>query len=343
MNVITEGIWTTDVSEPQYTLGEPSVHHGLSTEAIIYIVIGIFGVLDNGFAVLVIGTNKKMRKKVCNFFILNQSIIDLAGSFFTVVNNPALVSQRMPEPHAWAEVYCRIWASSYPMWALVEMSTANLVAITVERYVEVVHPLSYPTIFSRRRAQITIACVWLFGIIFPSFANVWPSPPGNEGYCLRYGGWPNLALARFVGILFYLVLMIAPLIIMIYRYSRMVVAIKSRVGPVHGNLSAAEKARETRRAMARRNLIKTLIIVCVAFFVCWIMNQTYFFLLNVGVTVSLTSSFYYVTVYLAFLNSVINPIIYTAQYREFQQAAKDFLPCVKPAVPAEEVTDSTTM
>ena len=146
-----------------------------------------------------------------------------------------------------------------------------------------------------------------------------------------------------MGVLFYLVLMVAPIIIMIFCYTRMVITIRTKVNPESQSLSVAEKAREERRARARRNLIKTLVTVCIAFFLCWILNQTYFFLYNVGVKISFTSSFYYLTVYLAFVNCVINPIIYTAQYREFQNAVKAKLPCFNGANDVgPEQTQTTT-
>ena len=87
-------------------------------------------------------------------------------------------------------------------------------------------------------------------------------------------------------------------------------------------LSVAEKQRAERMARARRNILKTLTIVCTCYILCWTWNQVYYMLFNIGIKVPLTAAVSYTGITVAFLNAVINPVIYTAQYRQFQISAK---------------------
>ena len=68
------------------------------------------------------------------------------------------------------------------------------------------------------------------------------------------------------------------------------------------------------------NILKTMLTLTLCYLYCWSWNSVYFSLYIAGHT-QLTGSFYHFTVYTLFLNSIINPFIYTAQYKEFRQQA----------------------
>ena len=73
---------------------------------------------------------------------------------------------------------------------------------------------------------------------------------------------------------------------------------------------------------ARRNTIKTLALVSLCFVLCWICNQVYFTMMNLGYPPDLSSGFYHFTVVAVFTNSCLNPFIYMLQFEQFQDAAK---------------------
>jgi len=67
----------------------------------------------------------------------------------------------------------------------------------------------------------------------------------------------------------------------------------------------------------------TSLMVCCGFVVCWTPNEILVLLaFLVGYPVDFTSWYYHFTVVLVFTNSCINPLIYAAKYREFQQAVR---------------------
>ena len=76
-----------------------------------------------------------------------------------------------------------------------------------------------------------------------------------------------------------------------------------------------------------KNVTKTLMTVTLFFAVCWSCNSIYFILAVEGsFDLTLTSNFYYFSSYMVQINQIINPILYTLQYKEFQaRAAKVFL------------------
>ncbi|NJL80252.1 MAG: G-protein coupled receptor, partial [Richelia sp. SM2_1_7] len=66
-------------------------------------------------------------------------------------------------PGILGDLYCKIWATKLFLWGFLVSSTYNLVALTVERYLAVVHPIWHKTSFSKNKAIVLIVLVWIFG------------------------------------------------------------------------------------------------------------------------------------------------------------------------------------
>ena len=69
----------------------------------------------------------------------------------------------------------------------------------------------------------------------------------------------------------------------------------------------------------KKNILKTLIVVSLAFTICLGPNQFFFLLRNLGVPLAFLTPFHHFSVYMTFLNCVINPFIYAAQYSDFRK------------------------
>jgi len=63
-------------------------------------------------------------------------------------------------------------------------------------------------------------------------------------------------------------------------------------------------------------------MVCCGLIICWTPNEILFFLNYRGYVVDFAGWFYHFTVVLVNSNGCINPFIYAAKYREFQQAVR---------------------
>ena len=81
--------------------------------------------------------------------------------------------------------------------------------------------------------------------------------------------------------------------------------------------------------LARRNTIKTLLIVGLCFIICWSQNQIIYFMYNCGYNLDFNSTYFNVTILMVFLNCTVNPFIYLIQYRDYQKALKSFFRCSK--------------
>ena len=165
--------------------------------------------------------------------------------------------------------------------------------------------------------------------------------------------WPNDFARKATGVLTFVLQYFVPLLVMIFCYSRIAWILKTKatkVVPISSinNLNTANSTiqsqnpnaviRTTLMSKARRNVIKTLFIVCLCFIACWTWNQVFFLLYNTGYEVNFSSGFYHFTVYAAFINSCVNPFIYIVQLTSFRNAMKLLFGCSTTSVVFESST-----
>ena len=103
--------------------------------------------------------------------------------------------------------------------------------------------------------------------------------------------------------------------------------IKGSKGEGIGKMKQLADLQKDKFQLARRNTIKTLLIVGCGFIICWTQNQVLYLLYNLGYPVDFNGTYFQYTVLMGFLNCTVNPFIYLAQYRDYQMALKLFLRC----------------
>ena len=308
--------------------------------------IGVISLIGNLLVVIVIALNVKMRQSLTNVYVINQSVLDgLAGLFLILTTALQGVTPRM---HGiGGELYCRLWADRQPLWHMLISSTFNLLAVTLERYLAIVHPIKHRHSINSTKVAVSIVIVWLTGLFNQIGLKVLTSYVAG-GRCMIMSRWPSELVQRGVGVAVILVQFFIPLSIISYCYVKMAMSLREKkVPPVvamnsnqlqgggnHVSVVLPRTSQEqqpevvrenpavsTRNARARRNIIKTLMIVSVCFTLCWIWNQTKFLLMNLGiVSTDYNSNFVVMARILVYLNSSINPIIYIVHFEQFKRS-----------------------
>jgi len=79
-----------------------------------------------------------------NILIVNQSVLDLCASFFTLLTAAVEVDGTRRSPDSiYDRFVCRMWLTRTPLWAMLFTSTYNILLMTLERYVAVIYPVWY--------------------------------------------------------------------------------------------------------------------------------------------------------------------------------------------------------
>ncbi len=152
-----------------------------------------------------------------------------------------------------------------------------------------------------------------------------------SGQCQLYAFWPSLTFRSTFGVFLICIQFILPLCILVYCYGRIVWLLHSRVQDTRSdsvnNSQNGLQMSSNKFQLARRNTVKTFLLVGICFVVCWVNNQVYFLMYNLGYEVDWNSVYYQFTVLMVFLNCTVNPFIYLAQYRDYQIALRRFFHC----------------
>ena len=139
-----------------------------------------------------------------------------------------------------------------------------------------------------------------------------------------------------------------PLFILIICYAKIIWVLTRRINTeLMENKSSSTAKQETdtgkdKFELARRNTIKTLLIVGLCFIICWSQNQVRYFMYNCGYDIDFLGTYHQFTVLMVFLNCTVNPFIYLIQYRDYQEAFRTLLHCNRKQE-CNNSWDSTTM
>ena len=69
-----------------------------------------------------------------------------------------------------------------------------------------------------------------------------------------------------------------------------------------------------------------MVLVATVFVLCWMQNQVYYLLMNLGgLPADFSSPYYHFTVVCIFLNPCINPLVYASKYAELRAATRGLL------------------
>ena len=121
---------------------------------------------------------------------------------------------------------------------------------------------------------------------------------------------------------------IGPLFILVYCYGRIVWIltrkIDSNLDNKERNTTTTESVLSKRFSAARNNTIKTFLLVSVCFFVCWVFDEVYYLMFNLGFDADCNGNYFKFCIIMVFLNCTVNPFVYLFKYQDNQKALRNF-------------------
>jgi len=98
-----------------------------------------------------------------NILIVNQSVIDICASFFTLLTAVVEVDgTHMSRDSTYDQFVCRMWLSAIPLWYFLVSSTYSIFLTTLDRYAAVVYYAWYHN--NVRRMSRVLLCQWCLSI-----------------------------------------------------------------------------------------------------------------------------------------------------------------------------------
>nr|XP_054760320.1 growth hormone secretagogue receptor type 1-like [Lytechinus pictus] len=189
----------------------------------------------------------------------------------------------------------------------------------MERYIAIGHPIYFNRILTRGRVAISIVIIWLFAII-TSFPRVFTTSVHNmdtrstSGICAyRYA---NQTSQITLSVFLFCLRLLVPTIVMFITQILIASHLYRHARTFQGQNNASF------HDVARRRVLKLMLIVIVTYIICWGPTKVATFLFFFGVLPPTfrKSRGWTLLVVLSLFNSCANPIIYAIRFKEFREA-----------------------
>ena len=336
----TELMTTSAVETTQQTATGSSVMSSTSRGVDFYfqcavVAIGVVGTAANAlvlYAMVATGQHKK------HVLIFNQNALDFASCFFLVITYVVkLCNIRLTGRSGYW--LCVIVLSENFLWSPISGSTINLTAITIERYVKVVHSTWSKNNLRNWMIYSASAFAWIGGTVV-TFGMTIPTSGVIDGICYSGILWESKEAQLACGISSFLFFEVAILAIMIFCYWRMLVVIRRQAKVMAGHHGAGPSTSQARQSSKiQSNIVKTMSIVSVFFAISWsplnVLN--FIMIIDAKITFFGISYLYYAAVFIIVFYICANPFIYVTKFDPVKRILLGLIPCKNSVQPVTSI------
>uniref|UniRef100_F6YFW7 Galanin receptor type 1 n=1 Tax=Monodelphis domestica TaxID=13616 RepID=F6YFW7_MONDO len=307
-------------TQPKLTDGELKTLFGLGIENFITLVvfgmIFTLGVLGNTLVITVLARSKPGKpRSTTNLFILNLSIADLAYLLFCI---PFQATVYALPTWVLGAFICKFTHYFFTVSMLVSIFTLS--AMSVDRYVAIVHSRRSSSLRVSRNALLGVGVIWALSIAMASpvayHQRLFHRESGNLTFCWEQ--WPNQQHKKIYVVCTFVFGYLLPLLLISFCYAKV-------LNHLHKKLKNMSKKSEA----SKKKTAQTVLVVVVVFGISWLPHHVIHLWVEFGVFPLTTASFLFrVTAHcLAYSNSSVNPIIYAFLSENFRKAYKQVFKC----------------
>nr|XP_055063174.1 trace amine-associated receptor 13c-like [Misgurnus anguillicaudatus] len=255
-----------------------------------------------------------------NMLILSLAVADL---LIGLIDMPLEAIKLIETCWYFGDTFCRLFLII--MGLLVSTSLSNLVLIAVDRYVAVCHPLLYPQKITKTRTIISICVCWFFSSTY-NIAIISISQKHNTCYgeCIAMLTFALSIADLFLSFLF-------PCSLIITLYLKIFCVAHHQVKVINSLMRSGKHLTEgSVRRKSESKAALTLGIIVTVYLFCWIP----YFILSLTPNTKITSATAYFMLWMLYINSGLNPLIYAIFYPWFRTSVKLILNLSKIFKPA---------
>ncbi|XP_036438739.1 trace amine-associated receptor 13c-like [Colossoma macropomum] len=297
---------------PESNLSCVKSSYSVTSRSVLYVLLVLamsVTILGNSVVIISIAHFKQLHTPT-NMLVMSLALADL---LLGVIVMPFSMIRSVDGCWYYGEAFCLLH-SSFDIF-LTSASIFHLICIAIDRYQAVCHPLQYPTRITIPTAWLMVALSWItaavysYGLMY-SKANVESLDEYIESiFCM---GSCNLLFNALWGPLDVLLCFLLPCTVMFCLYAQIFLVSKRHSRKIEGTKQSKNETSLNRvsQSMKRENkAAKTLGIVVGTFIFCWMpffVNS----LIDPYINFSTPVVLFEVFVWLCYINSTLNPLIY---------------------------------
>ena len=198
----------------------PSYQQAISIT--MYSIVIVLAVGGNTTVCYIVFSARRMRT-VMNFFIVSLALSDILMAVicipFTFIANLVI--------NSWPFGYALCPIVTFLQVVTVFMSSFTLVAISIDRYSAIVHPLRPK--MTKRQALIVISCIWILSALIPlptaikSRVHQYVNDSNAPWFCEEM--WENVTAHSVYNAILLLSQYFIPLVILVFTYGRIILVL----------------------------------------------------------------------------------------------------------------------
>ena len=281
---------------------------------VVYFSEAIVIVLANLLTLIVVKRTIRLRKVPANTFILSLACAD---AMIGILSPATLMTAITNDKYVWISAVCVFRG---PYYAMFSTSLITLLAIAIDRYMAVVHPLTYRMRMTIHIARNICICIWLVEL------TLWETLTCYYGSRISVGnGRSGAAHDIFPGKSFAFLTQIEilmPILGNVILYIVIYMKLRKRAVVPVSNITSMESLNVSQPSAKTKVFTKMMALVVGYLILAW---SPYYIIIPLcqmndpGTPTWYVYMFDFVSV-LLYTNSFMNPVIYSWQNRDFRDA-----------------------
>jgi len=296
------------------------------------LIIAVVGAAGNALVLYALVASQQHRK---HLLIVNQNVLDFFSSFVLIIIHAIKLCNIYLTGTTGYWICVTVLSGVLGAWGQVG-SIINLAIITTDRYLKVVHP-----VWSKKRLRPVViysamAFAWFVGIITTT-PVVFETSRVIRGRCYSFVFFKSKVARMATNIYYSISFYFAIIIIFIFCYGRILVAIRRQASVMAGHSANGSSTANAQSNRTESNVIKTMILVSALYVVAWLPTNVYNLLLSLDLLDPLMNSRFYAITAVSFLYISANPFIYATKFNPVRQILRKMILCQKPAIQPTDV------
>uniref|UniRef100_A0A8C8C3Q9 Galanin receptor type 1 n=1 Tax=Oncorhynchus tshawytscha TaxID=74940 RepID=A0A8C8C3Q9_ONCTS len=294
---------------------------------LVFGLIFTLGVLGNSMVITVLARSKPGKpRSTTNIFILNLSIADLSYLLFCI---PFQSTIYMMPTWVLGAFICKFIHYFFTVSMLVSIFTLS--AMSVDRYIAIVHSRKSSYIRVSKHALIGVVVIWILSLAMAApvavIHNIYQRDE-NHTYCWEV--WPDQNQKKVYVVCTFVFGYVLPLLLISFCYAKV-------LNHLHKKLKNMSRKSEA----SKKKTAQTVLVVVVVFCLSWLPHHVVHLWVEFGnFPLTQWSFLFRVAAHcLAYSNSSVNPVIYAFLSENFRKAYKQVFRCQVTNSPLNELKE----